>query len=542
MRSGNITNIINITSNDTESVATPNKTFHLLIIKSALKVNPIAENAVQIRDQSIQDNALCEITIPQYYDNVSFVQNITRSITGPYCGISVCDASECHACDETSCENVKEDILDFRNCDCDVVVYIDEEYRLVLSTVAYKNDTAAGINDVKLLALFEDFDEEEGVEGGKDYFGLALNNPVVPAIVAQFTTMSELTEKMSDVISEFTGIDTEIIATYKDSAFLFAIDFEKEFNAAVSFDTSLELGDFAEIGVEDSRLSIGGDFSVENTIVVKLSPDDSDSLKVVTTLSDDNCTTNDMSRDLNFTITVDGTRREVLVPCENGSINRTANMKAALLASFGENETYSVTLVGESSLTLAFNSTFDKVEIEVLDEHYPNKYGIQNDTQTKKPFHILLGKTELGVEIELGGSATLNARVTDYIEVAADVGASVSGSLQMTAGTQELIPMNQWLAKLKAASNITDEFYDANFASASVTVDGNFDSSVEVKKPFKLELPVSFDGEFAEPFVLNLLDRSAINASKPDIILDVELPNIGDIGNLSFAGEHGVDE
>lgn len=495
-----------------------------------MQVNPIAENADKLKDQAFEENTLCDIAIPAYADDDQFVQDIVSSITGSSCSITACDQTLCDACNETSCDSVVE-ISDFRNCNCDLVVTINSDHGLVLSTVAYKDEVANITNDIKLLALFEKFSGDDGVDGVKNEYGLPLNNPKYPAIVPQFTTMSEFTQKMGQVISNFTGIDTEIIMSYEDSTFLLEIDFEKAFGVDVSFEANLELGDMAELAVEDSRLSVAGLFSIKNAIAVKLAPNDSDSLKVVATLNDHDCTGPDLV-DLQFNITVDGNKTGVTVPCVNGTENRYDAMAAALLNAFGENETYTVSLVGTSSLTLAFAPFISELEIEVEDDE--NKYGIKNDKQTKAPFHILLGKTEIEAALGLAGSATVSASAGG-IEVAAEVEASVGGTLNLFAGTQEPIPLNQWLSKLKAARDSSNEFHDPNFASAALSVDGDFEASVGVKLPFELDVPVSIEGGFVEPFTLDLLDLSTLNTAKPNIALTVDLPNIGDLGSLSFA-------
>ena len=55
-----------------------------------------------------------------------------------------------------------------------------------------------------------------------------------------------------------------------------------------------------------------------------------------------------------------------------------------------------------------------------------------------------------------------------------------------------------------------------------------------MKEPFALELQHSFAGSFKTPFQLDLLDISAVKTRRPDIRFDINLPNIGDIRNLSF--------
>jgi hypothetical protein len=504
-------------------------TFDLYILKGEFTVNPIPDNAERLREQAQDEGGLCAINIPTYTDDDSFVSEIISSITGENCSITACDATSCDACNATTCENVEE-VTDYRNCDCDLVVSIDNaDHELVLSTVAFKNESTNATNDVKLIGIFN---SSLPVDGVQNTFGIQVNSPSVPAIVPRFSTMKEFTTYMSYALGNFTQTETLITIEYESSTFILGIEFEKAFKAGVSFSSTVEIGDFAELSVEQSNLSVDGSFLLGSAFAIKLSPNEDESLKLSTTLSDENCTA---EGPYEFNLTVDGNLTEVELPCVNGTENRRAAMETALVNAFGENETFTVSLVGNSSLALAFNPTIASVKIAIS---VTNKYGIKNDTQKKMPFHILLGKTELGANVRIFGSATVSARLQDSIEVGADIEAAVGGFLSLSAGTEEeFLPFNKWLAALKTARDPEDDFYIPNFATASVTVDGEFAASVEVRKPFELELPLGVKGEFAEPFALNLLDLDAIKSTKPNISLDVDIPKIGDLGDLSFAGK-----
>ena len=505
----------------------------------------VPENAAQLKKQAEEEHGLCNIQLPAYTDDSSFVTSVINSINtpDPDCNITACNVTNCDSCNQTSCQDVDPGkITDYRNCDCDIVVFVNDERKLVLLSVAYKNESAGITNDIKLLGVFQDFGDRDGVNGTEDVYGLALNSPSVPAIVARFNTMEEFTGNMSTAMTLFTNVDTEITAEYKDSSFLLAIEFEKSFDKSVSFNSSISLGDFAEIGVDQSSLSVSGSLYLANTIGIRLSPDDTQSLKVVATMNDTkNCTEEDVDFYFNITYVSDGEEmlHNVTLSCVNGTDNRTDAVRAAMRnASGGNDALFTVSRVGNATLTLAFDPSIEEVRVEISNEtvgFYPNVYGISNDTQTKKPFQILLGRTELNVDLGISGSADVSARIDEYIEVSAEIEAAVNGTVQLYAGSRELVPVNEWLSKLQNVRNDSSPFYDKHFARASVTVDGEFDASVEVKKPFELDL-LSFVGEFAEPFELDLLNSTAINSTKPNITFDIDLPNIGDIGNLSFAG------
>jgi hypothetical protein len=83
----------------------------------------------------------------------------------------------------------------------------------------------------------------------------------------------------------------------------------------------------------------------------------------------------------------------------------------------------------------------------------------------------------------------------------------------------------------------SDEFHDPDFATSTISLDGKFRSSVEPRKPFAVDLPLSFKGSFVSPFKLNLLNVSAANITRPDVKLEINIPNFGDMKHLSFGSK-----
>lgn len=109
--------------------------------------------------------------------------------------------------------------------------------------------------------------------------------------------------------------------------------------------------------------------------------------------------------------------------------------------------------------------------------------------------------------------------------------AFVSGSLALSAGSKgQLVPYNQWLSKMK---NITQP-ENAGFGSAKITFDGSFDAIARATEPFEVDAG-EFKGYFREPYILDLLNSTAINTTRPDVAFDIDLPDIGDLGNITFA-------
>eukprot|EP00956_Cyclotella_meneghiniana_P043896 scaffold293011_cov142-Cyclotella_meneghiniana.AAC.1 len=348
---------------------------------------------------------------------------------------------------------------------------------------------------------------------------------------------------MSQVITNFTGVDTTITAEYTPGTddsygfFIFGIQVQKAFETGVSFSTSVSLGDFSTVAVEESHLVLDGSFLLFNEFGVILGPDDTQGLKIIGSI-DENvaCSDQNLNFDIILTHNEDDpiTHSISLTSCSDATTARVEALKSAVNAVM-DSDDVTVSLVGSTSLILAFNPYWSKVETFVLEEYSDNVYALTNDTQKKAPFHFANGATALEIGLGLSGGATVSANVLDTIEVAASIDASISGTLQFNSGSVgQLTPLDTWFSNIKAMLNASDEFHVPDFASCTILVDGNFDSSVEVREPFALDVPASFQGSFASPFDLNLLDISAVSLRRPDIQFDIDLPNIGDIGNLSF--------
>jgi hypothetical protein len=122
------------------------KQFHLYVIKGDLKVNPIPEKAEQLRALAAAEGGLCSIEIPAYTDTDAFLNGVkTSATTGEDCNTVICRSEGCTvvfqngteiACTATnSCEGLTEtEVQDFKNCDCDVIVSVNELNEFVLYT------------------------------------------------------------------------------------------------------------------------------------------------------------------------------------------------------------------------------------------------------------------------------------------------------------------------------------------------------------------------------------------------------------------------
>ena len=144
-----------------------------------------------------------------------------------------------------------------------------ENGMFVMYSVAYKGEDTSEPNSATLMGIFESIDEE-GIELAEKTIFLPLNSFITPAIVPRFRTLQDLADRIGLAISDFTGINTAITVQYNEAtetepgSFLFGIQFEKEFISALSFSTSVELGDIANISVVESLLSVSGGFKLSN--------------------------------------------------------------------------------------------------------------------------------------------------------------------------------------------------------------------------------------------------------------------------------------
>ena len=362
---------------------------------------------------------------------------------------------------------------------------------------------------------------------------------------------------MAQAITDFTGIDTTITVVYSEGygdvpgRFLFGIEFSKTLVPLdVSFASSLALGDVADISVTNSNLMVEGRLSVSNEFGVIFAPDDTEEMKLTAGLSgpvddDDGLTSTCPSSDANIdfsirwrntTMCLDSVRdictTNVTVTCSGGTTadDRVTNMRSALYST-NLRDDVTASLVGTSTLVLSFIPTFSYAEIYIETEYEDNIFGLNNETMKKSQFQFANGQAQFAVDVGVSGNAEVAANVGGVVEISADIEAELSGSLLLKAGNAgELIPMGDWVSKV---INLTAP-ENARFAEASASFDGSFSITGSVNEPFEMTMP-STRGEFREPYQLNLLaliTSGSASIPEPDIRLDI--PSIGDLGNLTF--------
>lgn len=160
-------------------------------------------------------------------------------------------------------------------------------------------------------------------------------------------------------------------------------------------------------------------------------------------------------------------------------------------------------------------------------------------TLTTMQYQFANGLAEISASFDISGMAEVAASLGGVVEIGANIEVALSGSVLFSAGKhRQLVPVNAWISTLLNMKDPNADFYERNFARCRITLDGTFEASVSVKEPFELDAPVAVRGGLVEPFVLDLFNSSRIVEMKPNVKLQVDLPNIGDLSNLSF----GVSE
>jgi len=192
------------------------------------------------------------------------------------------------------------------------------------------------------------------------------------------------------------------------------------------------------------------------------------------------------------------------------------------------------------SFALTFDSAYSYIAIKVdnTTENLDNlrRLGLSNgDFEKKALFQFSVGHLEVLAEAEVKGSAEVTASVADVLEVEADLDANLFGNVQFSAGKMgQLVPFDDWLATLVAVKDNSSEFYSENFTVAALTFDGAITGTVSANVG-ALKLPsASVTGKFREPYKLDLLRLNG-NTTRPNFVMDVNVPNFGDIRNLSFS-------
>jgi hypothetical protein len=522
-------------------------TFELYIFYNELSTNPIAENAQELRNQAQEDgNSLCIITFPTWSNNSAWIESVKTSATnvtgGGVCNINICHTSECSA----TLNNAKNEILGFENCECDVAIEVDDTTgKFALYTVAFYDAEQTRPNNITLVGLFEAYSSwgnEGAPTGSKDFFGIPINDAAYPNMVPRFRTLQDLADRMGQVLTRATSINTTVTTKYtpgNPGSLIFGIDFDIDMRTppnGLSFSSDLALGDLASVAVERASFDLSGRIRVAAELGIVFGPDEKSQLNLVGEFKNETSPCNITAFNVTIHYEKNNTKgNDTIVLVRRCNISDKLRSLKEAFDNSKLKSNVNVSEIGSSGLfALTFDSDYSYAEVTVAKEDEDNlkKFGLVNGSFEKKaPFQVAIGLIEITAETEVTGNADVTANVADVLEVTADVYAELFGQVQFSAGKRgQLIPFDDWLAALIAVKDSSSEYYVIDFAVASLTLEGGIEGTVSVEA---LGLSTKAIGKLI-PYKLDLLSLGG-TIPKPQFVLDVNLPKFGDLRNLSFA-------
>jgi hypothetical protein len=527
----------------------------LILIRNELIVN--TEDFSGIQDLADADgNTKCPFTLSSAAigDGQTLVVEIKSALL--VCSIAVCD--DCPQ-DETT--------GDFQDCDCELVVALDADDIPFIATTAYTDAANTIPNDILLLTLLE----QDNPTNEEKYFGFKANSPATPSFVPRFRDWQDLANEVNTAIQESLGIpdltvafayvagtDTTTSQIELDIAFEYAPD---AFNA--SLDTSIEIGDFADISLTDeSVIDIAPTITVSTGFAVILGPNDEESI-VIQANSECNFICADLGT-LDFSLAynevVDG--QEIINEAVDQTLTGTGTDPAEALMSHPKlgDILSSVDKVGDNVLVLRFLPAISKVEIipdgrscKVKDStttytagkectsgdsivSYTNVYGIRDVSLKKLPFQLMVGETSFNAIVKVDGKVEVAANIGGVIEATAGVTADFTGSLVLVVNPKDkfgYVSFSEWL---RGITGITTDDRIEFFFEASAIFEGSIYGEASAGAPFS-GLTAEFDGTMDTLSIdfLKLNVPTGSTPNKPSFNVKVDLPTIGNVKDLSFS-------
>ena len=124
--------------------------FEFYVLREDLAINPIPERSAELRSKAAEENGLCSISIPAYSDTDttdSYLTSVVSSVTASaQCTFDVCRSEGCHVCTDEGgnstcvpcdasgdCDGLA-NVVEYRYCDCDAVVTVNENNEFILYT------------------------------------------------------------------------------------------------------------------------------------------------------------------------------------------------------------------------------------------------------------------------------------------------------------------------------------------------------------------------------------------------------------------------
>ena len=389
-----------------------------------------------------------------------------------------------------------------------------------------------------------------------------------------FLVNEAFTDLINDAIeSRFTGVAIALqyygANTTTAARFDIGIDFTVSGNANASFDGSAGVGDLIDIStVGDAILAVKADFNVSTVLAVVFEANDVEQLVLIGNACSEaeNATFSCDLEAASFNLTIDTIDYPLVLEKQTNSSASDA-LNAAFAAAVNDTAVRpTVREVGANVLTITFNSTSSAVELVVLKTCTPlpavpakppailtcpdgestynvsNSYGLTDDTISKRPFQIAVGKTSIAASFEITGETTLVANVGGVIEVKAVLQAAFSGWLTLNLGMGGFLRFSEWLAALISIFNTDSDGYIAEFFTSTASFEGDLSAYISALAPFDFIPPIDANGAFAEPFEIDFLfikneslpEDEQVQRASPNITFEVDLPRIGGLRNLEF--------
>jgi len=456
---------------------------------------------------------------------------------------------------------------DYAFCDCDVVVGEDESNNPFIATTAYTDTKNSAKNDIRLLALMETGNATKVT----NYFGFEVNGASTPSFVPRFTNWEGLTALVEKSIQEslqVEGLTVKLNYVPSVSTIPARVELDLGFKyiikKAATVDTSIEIGDLADISVDDGKLSVGAGVTLGTSLAVLFAPNQVDNLVVTMQTPCTGFSCSSLAQ-LGYKLEYQFVGSET-TETKYGTLSAGSGKPSTALKNDSTLRTVlsSVEEMGNNILVLKFLQKIQKVKIspkgrvclkkgttdEIAYGEYDcpdgysfreiikNNYGLKDVSKKKIPFQIAVGETTVGATLDVDGAVSIVSNIGGVIEATAEVNAAFNGMLDLKVNPKDrgYVGFTEWLADISA---IKAETGQTGFFQAVAKFQGSVTGSATAAAPFD-GLKASFRGDMATYNVDFLAANALVN--KPKFNVEVHLPTIGNIKDMSFEDIVGLME
>lgn len=206
------------------------ETYELYYLKGKLEVNP--DDYDTIRDVV----TVCSLTfrsVPE--DDFQLSIGLLQAIQTSGCSVKACPATSCWM--DTS--------YTYYNCDCDIVVGLDDLGKTFIASVAYLDRYQRVSKDIEFLGIYQQIDD---IEKDTSLLGFPLNSPDHPLIIPKFEDLEQFANLIVQSLGlglSVTNFDVSVVNVPEndpDALFNLLIDFTISKEMGVSFDGSVGIG------------------------------------------------------------------------------------------------------------------------------------------------------------------------------------------------------------------------------------------------------------------------------------------------------------